>query len=818
MTTATEIEAALRQHLSAELQGVAPEMAEVFTGIAMDTVSPTEAQTRLKAIPDLDSALHALAGQKVPENKSLITFGAGSQIGDVTISGDIAGGNIVKFSINGDFVLNVTVTNFSHHDRDNRKRMLTVVRYYWIEGVLEQSLYQKTLIALDLQTDLQAVIFTGPQLAAVRDQKTQLLPRGTSIAQAYQQATRRLLILGAPGAGKTTLLLDLTRHLLDEAQHDERRPIPVIFNLSSWAKRHPSLERWLVQELRDQYGLSRRFAQQWHQENKILPLLDGLDEVAEPQRKSCVAAINTFMQEYGAEGIVVCSRSDDFIALNTRLNLDNAVQVQPLDDTQIANYLYQAGEPLAGVKAVLDQDTDLHKLVRSPLLLNIMSLAYQNQRPEELIGLEATAQRRCLFNRYVQRMFDRLARNDSHRYTQEQTIRWLHWLAECLAQENQTIFQIELMQPWWLRQWWQRGLYILFTSLGAGLGGAILGLCFTLLFGLIAGLVLEAVFSPDTTSAIWSELSLSSPGNGLRFMLGIGEVPVLWPFYGLVYGLIDGFAVGLSVSLFQSITRQYHRWHSFVGAGLAAGLVMLVPFSVLDKPLYRIMLWSLSSPQVALITGILILQRTIRPTEMLRWDWHTLRKRWHLGIVLGLVSSLVFGLTGGPISLSLVLSGGLISAFLGGLTQTELQTKNRPNQGTWHSLRHSLRLWFVLGLSFEIVIVLVTESIILGFNLISEGNFSLSDGLIAGILVGLVGILGLAPTVSLYFGGLAFVQHFALRLVCTLCGTIPWHYARFLDYAVERILLRRVGGSYVFIHRMVLTYFAEAGENYYRKS
>ena len=36
----------------------------------------------------------------------------------------------------------------------------------------------------------------------------------------------------------------------------------------------------------------------------------------------------------------------------------------------------------------------------------------------------------------------------------------------------------------------------------------------------------------------------------------------------------------------------------------------------------------------------------------------------------------------------------------------------------------------------------------------------------------------------------------------------PWRYADFLDYAAERILLRKVGGGYMFIHRYLLDYFA----------
>jgi hypothetical protein len=40
----------------------------------------------------------------------------------------------------------------------------------------------------------------------------------------------------------------------------------------------------------------------------------------------------------------------------------------------------------------------------------------------------------------------------------------------------------------------------------------------------------------------------------------------------------------------------------------------------------------------------------------------------------------------------------------------------------------------------------------------------------------------------------------------------PFQYVRFLDYAAERIFLRKVGGGYIFVHRMLLEYFASIGE------
>jgi hypothetical protein len=41
---------------------------------------------------------------------------------------------------------------------------------------------------------------------------------------------------------------------------------------------------------------------------------------------------------------------------------------------------------------------------------------------------------------------------------------------------------------------------------------------------------------------------------------------------------------------------------------------------------------------------------------------------------------------------------------------------------------------------------------------------------------------------------------------------MPWGLVRFLDYAAERVLLRKVGGGYIFVHRLLLEYFAQEGD------
>ena len=52
------------------------------------------------------------------------------------------------------------------------------------------------------------------------------------------------------------------------------------------------------------------------------------------------------------------------------------------------------------------------------------------------------------------------------------------------------------------------------------------------------------------------------------------------------------------------------------------------------------------------------------------------------------------------------------------------------------------------------------------------------------------------------------LKHYTLRLIIIAKGYSPRNYSRFLDYTAQRIILRKAGGSYLFIHRMLMEYFA----------
>lgn len=91
------------------------------------------------------------------------------------------------------------------------------------------------------------------------------------------------------------------------------------------------------------------------------------------------------------------------------------------------------------------------------------------------------------------------------------------------------------------------------------------------------------------------------------------------------------------------------------------------------------------------------------------------------------------------------------------------------------------------------------------FGMVGGLFFGLNSGLIVGLLLGLG--VGLGQQLGATFGSI--VQYFLLRLVLYLHGYIPWDYPHFLNHCTDRIFLQKVGAGYMFIHRLLMEYFAE---------
>ena len=713
----------------------------------------------------------------------------------------------------------------------NRLRLLQRVRSFWITGVLEQSLYREALITLGFQKQPDAVANPWRLIIQESEQASTPLPAGTRITEIYDEAGGELLILGEPGAGKTTLLLELCRELLSRAEQEPAHPIPVIFNLASWVPRkRQSLALWLLEELETKYYVPRSIGSDWISTNQILPLLDGLDEVDASSRPACIQAINAYHQTHSLVPLVVCCRLNDYRSQANRLELSRAVTIAPLTTEQITASLAQIGERIASLRSAFDHDPVLQELATTPLMLTILILAYQDTPLEEIKGGGSAEGRKAqIFATYTQRMLRR--RKAETRYAPEQTIFWLSRLAWQMKHQSQTIFSLEQMQPGWLMKKWQRRLYY----------GLITGPICGLFVGLAAlGTVLPFLFIFLTTALI----------SGLLF--GWGSEPEtetkstktithLWIRQSLAHSLENGVRIGVAAGLFVGISSflylylgDFSDWS--LGSKIAGALAGGLPIGMC----------------MGVCVGLTVrLARKIEPVEASSWSWTELRRgisRWvfiGIGLLVEVMVVFPFLLTSHDVSLATFLSFALSSVFqlvlvvllVSGVTRglsmriPDVQQAVTPNQGTWRSARYGVVMalitagiaavligasdflayyWFPLhlgssikplGIDREAVSIM---SHLLGVSPTTSQEFWILHALFWGLTDAAIPALA----VGLACGGAAFMQHFVLRCLLWCTGCIPFNYARFLDYAAERILLRKVGGGYIFIHRLLLEYFA----------
>jgi AAA+ ATPase superfamily predicted ATPase len=418
-----------------------------------------------------------------------------------------------------------------------RRRLLSKINDLWIEGVLERSLHGAAIIALGLSEQPAAVVDPWRMQVKQSGQPERALPVGTRITQVFDDANGELLILGQPGSGKTTLLLELARDLLKRAVRDDKIPVPVVFHLSSWAIKRLPLAEWFVEELYSEYQVPRSVGQSFIKDEQIWPLLDGLDEVAMPDRLLCVDAINTYRRDHSIVPMVVCSRQTEYMVLETRIALSRAVVILPLTLEQIDHYFQSAGDQLEVVRIALREDQQLQELITTPLMLNVLTLAYREKTAEDILTKSTLEVRqRQIFATYVEQM---LQRGVEKRYRPQQTIHWLSWLAQQLVRNGQAEFYIERMQSDWLPNMRLRRIQQLTSSLIPAISAGILG-----------GLIFEYIGGP-----IFGLLS------------------------GLIFGLFDGLIIGLSNEVWWnqmgkgSRTPLYQRMLNSLLIGLVVGLV-----------------------------------------------------------------------------------------------------------------------------------------------------------------------------------------------------------------------------------------------------
>ncbi|WNZ44520.1 NACHT domain-containing protein [Leptolyngbya boryana CZ1] len=392
----------------------------------------------------------------------------------------------------------------------------------------------------------------------------------------------KLLILGTPGAGKTTVLLSLAEQLLAGAIDNPKTVIPIVFELSTWKKDDQSIRDWLIDQLYDLYGGDRKLKryEQWLEQQVLLPLLDGLDELGMERQQKCMAKLNEFTRQY--RQVVVCCRSKEFEESGIRLgNLRGAVELEPLSDRQILTYLQQVEreglwqqiQDTPEMRQMLEPIEGEAGLLRVPLFVSIAASIYQVDQPFRTKGelLERYVDRQLSFD---VRMSDRRKELEKRRWAYvsvekepkpQITRHYLAWLARRLNGINEVSFLIEKIQLRWLEKTEHKRWYQVLVALLVML---VYSLLLASLFGLPAGLI----------AALFGALSNIQPVESFQISISrtARQEIIRGLIFGLVSGLIFGLVSGLVSDLIYILNGGRSELSSALNNSLMGGLIVLL--------------------------------------------------------------------------------------------------------------------------------------------------------------------------------------------------------------------------------------------------
>jgi len=650
-----------------------------------------------------------------------------------------------------------------------RRMLLKEVNDFWIEGVLRDAEATAPLLDLTLLTKPRAVENNWSDTVALPSPSRGESPieAGVPMGQIFDEANEKLFILGEPGAGKSIWMIRLTQELIQRAHDDVHKPIPVILNLSSWSERQAPLKAWVMDEMQLKYSFPTEICQPWLENNQIMLLLDGLDEVRDDQLDKCILAINEFVDNH-LPSIAVACRTQENIMQSQKLKLHSAVEIQPPTQEQIEQYARDAGLEEGAIN-ILQQHEEF---VRTPLGLNLSTNLLQRTPSADPTKFEQD-----IMTLYVDNVLRR--KGDDGEFTTGQSYDWLAWLASCMGQHNFSQFWLEQLQPSWLKTSRHRLLY---------------NFCVMLIFSFI--LIALSLISNSIANSLRINPDTS---NGLEASIMICTLILAssWLVYLLTFWFSRTVSALLACVLFTIGLFALQDGFGTNSAGtLIAGPLFALP---------------------GVIAGVLLANRSeIQVKERTQWVW----QRAMIGLAIGLIAGITIGainyFVGGQDDLAHLTIYSAGAAYLIGITamytigfqkHAPIDEGYRPNRGVFLSARHAIRTFVIIELT------LVIGGLVLGAFYSQERIFDMLASLGLFLLVG----TPFALIASLYVGGATVIQHLALRLILSRLYGLPLNIAKFLDFAAERTLLHKIGGGYMFIHSAMQEHFVQRDPQYLRQ-
>ncbi|PXY29108.1 XRE family transcriptional regulator [Prauserella coralliicola] len=608
------------------------------------------------------------------------------------------------------------------------------------------------------------------------------------VAAAYRRVpSRRLVVLGRAGSGKTVLTL---RFVLDTlAARTPGAAVPVIFNIGSWDPTRTPLRTWLVEMLqRDHPGLAAAapggatLAAVLVDTGRILPVLDGFDEIAEGLHRPALETLNSVSMP-----LLLTSRFDEYERAVTVVDVLTSAAVVELTDLtpdDLAGYLPRTarrvttgdgnGTAWDSVINALREDggsgasANLAAALKTPLMVGLARTVYSDSRdrdPAELLNTTRFPTREAiedhLLDTFVPTVYGgQSASPDGQGQSWDvgRVRRWLGFLADDLDRRGTGDLE-----------WWRIGGPVSRSSRVLLATGTIIlatALVHWLFFTPVAGLVLG--------------------------------IPLYWDVV-LVDGLLTGLVIGLPFALLYV-------------------LMVVRKDRVLEPARVRVRLFDRSSLRPGLgrkiitrfaagalggaVAGVVytfgnLLVRALAPYLQIASDADTL-----VQAIVGdaLTFTAVFGLACGVV---LALAAAL-EAPANLTTATSPGDLLAANRTTVLRLAATLALALALTITFAGFPVTGAVKALLG-SLPFDINWYASGGLTVGLTGGLSAATGYIIAFTAWGHWLLFT-----RLRLPLSGKLPWAIGTLLDDAYRRGVLRQSGAVYQFRHARLQEHLAKS--------
>lgn len=481
--------------------------------------------------------------------------------------------------------------------------------------------------------------------------------------------SRRLVVLGRAGSGKTVLT---TRFVLDLlSARSPADPVPVIFGLGAWHPGRVGLRDWLADQLtRDHPFLAApgpgggTLAAALVDSQRVLPVLDGFDEIAGGLHRSALNALNTTTLP-----LLLTSRVDEYreaVEGTDVLTSAAAVVLADLTADDLADYLPRTTRktgPGGNVwKPVLDEvrcGGPLAEVLTTPLMVALARRIYSDtpdHDPAVLLTLhEPDEIERHLLSSFVPAVYG----SDTERVRP-----WLGYLAGHLTRLGTHDVA-----------WWRFGGSSVVTGLGVGLAVGVAdlvletalvgylgarGLLFAVMIGVVTGLLFGVAhwyvarrtpIEPVRTRLrlrgragrrVWSRGLLGLAfGGAVGAAYGLVRAMAFWlvmPSFGMtagvlvdvgVFGLVFGLGAGLVFAVVAAMEAPLDvRSAGSPDAVLAANRRAVLGLVAMMMPVFAVF--------VAGATGVVASGLTVLRFEVV-WTPST-------GLALGLVGGVGGGL------------------------------------------------------------------------------------------------------------------------------------------------------------------------------